>query len=276
MVRADDPTKIVQHDDLKTDQDKTDKDKTKTSRPRGSQGPGAGRGFRFGDPIHGRVAPDTEARVFEHLELPGTTFDDLKVLGSGGMGTAFLLPNGKVLKVTTDQYEPYAAAAVMKSPADVLFKVYDVFQFQATPKPLSAIVQEPLKDLTDSSWIEFLRGWFRWARAGQPSHIAEEDEAGNLKVLYKTVTRENVEAYRQTGDHDANKLSWLEDVADALARAHVEDFADMKPSNVMTRGGRPVLIDLGVSRAPRAALKMIARLLIQAARRIETSAGLLP
>lgn len=247
-------------------------DATKVERsqdPKTKKPSGPGGGFKFDDPVYDQVSENVESKLFDYLGLMTTRFDDLDRVGSGGMGIVYRLPEKRgVLKVTSDESEARAAVAIMKKPAEVLFKAVDVVGFKARTKTLYAIEQEELTKLTDAGWIKFLKAWFAWAGTGQ-QHFAVEQPDGSVKVMFRTVTQENIDEFRKSGEYDANKLAWLEDVAAALARAGITDFADLKASNVMTRGGRPVVIDVGVSKAPSANIHTIARVLVALADRIQ-------
>lgn len=53
-----------------------------------------------------------------------TEFDD--VMGLGNFGVAFILNNGKILKITGDQTEINAASIILKNPRKNIVKIYNV------------------------------------------------------------------------------------------------------------------------------------------------------
>ena len=80
-------------------------------------------------------------------------------LGTGTMGTAFMLTNGKVLKMTYDESEAKASALIMQHPAEHLVKIFDVFKFPTSVgnKFVFGVVKEKLEELSRSEKQSVIR-----------------------------------------------------------------------------------------------------------------------
>jgi len=144
-----------------------------------------------------------------------------KYLGGGDMGHAWLLNDGRVLKITLDQKEADAANKIMHGGGSHPNVADYYLAVQIGDLPIFVILQELAgKPITDPDIKEFLddlpiRSW----------QIVDALEA----------------EYKATG-HDifkqlASGMDWLID--------NDIDFADLSPENVMRSGDTYKIIDLG-------------------------------
>jgi len=228
------------------------------------------------------ISGATEAKIIKHLATHGVKVDslaDLPVAGRGMMGVA-LQVGDKILKLTKDETEAQASNQILKlqPKSDVFTEYFDVFAFTTLRgNTLYGIVQEKLEK-PEADWSEFASEWFHfrnvdvkrlndeYKKTGAPiDDAAWESAKGRFEtpitvdsVLIFTQWLSDVQHLDISGKYK-EKLQWLMHVANELARAKIQ-YRDLKGDNLMRRGARHVIIDLGVSKSGTAKIPVISRL----------------
>ncbi len=164
-----------------------------------------------------------------------------KVLGEGTQGTAFLLKNGKVLKITEDQTEAKASAIIAGKMTNNLVRVERVFLFGKTG--LYGIVMEnlePLSGLEEDFWDNF-RDLFEDIDPGKTIKWKELES-----LIYYKLQDDGYEEDEIYGYLDEAEENNLPQIINELYKYGIV-FWDYHGKNLMKRGNQTVLIDLGYS-----------------------------
>jgi hypothetical protein len=164
-----------------------------------------------------------------------------KVLGEGTQGTAFLLKNGKVLKITEDQTEAKASAIIAGKMTNNLVRVERVFLFGKTG--LYGIVMEnlePLSGLEEDFWDNF-RDLFEDIDPGKTIKWKELQS-----LIYYKLQDDGYEEDEIYGYLDEAEENNLPQIINELYKYGIV-FWDYHGKNLMKRGNQTVLIDLGYS-----------------------------
>lgn len=172
----------------------------------------------------------------------------LPQVGDGSRGTAYELPDGRVIKITRDHSEARAAAVLRDSPdpAGRVVRVDHVYGLEGrlhadgpggTRADGYAIVMEKL-DRPDPQMAAWADDWpdMTVDPVNVRSFLAEIESAGTNWDTEKS-------------DTWATFSAWLTGVAQYLEDRNIQ-FSDLHEGNVMSRAGAPVLIDLGYSQSP--------------------------
>jgi hypothetical protein len=168
----------------------------------------------------------------------------LSKLGSGVSGSAYGLSNGLVLKVTNNEREAHAAAALIAHKTKRLFQPYDVFFIprEGESRILWGITQERLFDIS-WSWANFINDFKSYSL---PPHKQTRVDVVMVDAYEKQL--------KETGRWNASsekKTRWLRRMV-AEAASYGVFFRDCHGGNLMRRqDGRHVLIDLGGAIAPK-------------------------
>jgi cytidyltransferase-like protein len=182
----------------------------------------------------------------------GIDISKLKFIAAGGMGAAYDMGGGKVLKITSDPSEAVTAQAIKGKNLEHIYRVYDVFRFKEEDdgiQPVYAIVQEKLFPIRETlgNWA-FSLALLRQFLAPKHRPIAwEEARAGVIAERNRTSKKQDGQLYA-----DILEKMGVGDIVDELAKLGIV-FFDYHPGNIMKRAdGTPVVIDLGVSTVPNA------------------------
>lgn len=124
------------------------------------------------------------------MQKKGIDVGKLKALGHGKMGVAYLMANGKVIKVTTDDREAKSSFLIQNKGRGLsnVVKVDDVFQFKG--RDVFGIVQEKLEPLQGT----------RQTEKGVTSDPGTE--AGDFDALAKLLTGDDIIMALATEDYD--------------------------------------------------------------------------
>ena len=183
-----------------------------------------------------------------------------KRLGAGSFGQVFLLDNGLVLKVTTDQSEAQASENLRRLGYDAcVVRIFDVFamakpgEFSGDPQ-VFGIVQEYLRYF-EPNWYKFTSTLVRRIKIG----VLTEEEVNDRYKQHKVrpnlgggafLTLNIVRDIAINADPKPTKiqLDWLMCLLDTFGQAKIK-AGDLHYGNIMQRlDGTPVLIDVGMSR----------------------------
>jgi hypothetical protein len=184
----------------------------------------------------GDASPFAAALVFREAlrarlhEAPGT-----KLLGKGEWGLAFLLPSGRVLKLTRDASEARASntPALRTGQLVHLVRVFDVFAFPR--QELYGIVLERLKPLTTADARQF--DWLI-------RRLDFDLRRTPLATMQATLKREAAANERGRAILAEWQRFQLAAILAELTAARIK-FSDFHSGNLMRRGAVYVLIDLG-------------------------------
>lgn len=172
-----------------------------------------------------------------------------KPLGKGTFGTAFDIGGKKVLKLTADKTEANAMAVVQAKPSPYIVKVYDVFQLgkkHVKGNDVYGIVQDKLSP-PDAGFANFIAQI-------RPAILYKKPGYLTLKAFvqfYKTLQKEREDDPSYLSDFTNQRLEWLAAVAKYFDDTGIK-FHDFHKGNVMKKGSKHVMIDLGASKSPAA------------------------
>ncbi len=195
---------------------------------------GSVRGFKLDDPL----------LVNNRQKLADRGIEVAKVLGSGYNGTAFLLHDGRVLKVTRDEQEARAAFKLMGRHLRWVVRFFDVFRFPGQGEARYGVVMERLQPLPAQTADDIHRA-YSWIvhglrnQAGGNNPFLELGWGGIEKLAQQIGGKplEAVETFRRykipriLGELQSKGIKW----------------GDAHEENLMVRGSDIVAIDLGVS-----------------------------
>ncbi len=189
----------------------------------------------------------------------------IKALGEGTKGTAYLLSNNTVLKITGDKQEAEAAATIMGKKLKHIVEVYDVLDLH--DDGLYAVTMEPL-DKPEADWTEFFQTtelyFLNQLKPVLPADVRDFEITWKQNVIASFVVADGFDDWGDINPGDEvelkqniswparlpsqDKFLWLEGLAQEFKKLGIE-FSDMNPGNIMRRkNGDHVVIDLGVSR----------------------------
>lgn len=207
----------------------------------------------------------------------GIAIGDLRRLGEGAMGVAFEMPDGRVLKVTTDFKEAKTAAHLVGKELRHVVRYFDVWRFRNVGKNirnarLYGIVEEKLEELNDLEEYDMyvFAGLIRSDRSILDAVAAGDPDAALTRYLEGAEAEARAKmGYRETDELDAKQQHDLDEKLFKLSqrfsktmreyeidkmmrelRANGVSFVDYHAGNVMKRGGRYVINDLGLSQSP--------------------------
>lgn len=174
----------------------------------------------------------------------------VRKLGEGQMGGAYFLSNGRVLKVTSDGQEATSSFRVMKSPARLIARIWDVFRYElmAEDRQGYCIVMEKLRK-APTEWQFFI------------DKVGEHLDHQHTGFFYLTpkALEPLIDSLKDDLDFtmEPAEEAWLRELCGELDERQIE-FADFHSGNVMQRDdGTVVMIDLGVSRSPAATMDTV-------------------
>lgn len=215
---------------------------------------------------------------------------DLKVgqrLGSGTQGVAYDIGDGKILKVTTDESEAAAAAALVGKKLRGVYQV-DASYAAKNSQARFAIIQEKLKPI--SSELDEL---FRWtsrhillgAIYGLMNKLSPEEAAESIEMNWQAqfesiaygLQKYSPKVYEYVLNNlkkTADIMATMPDYKGKFTKKQVDaaieviygllnlrkmgiTFSDVHSGNVMMRGSKPVLIDIGYSKGSSAKPKVV-------------------
>lgn len=193
------------------------------------------------DDTFGGINQERWFKVRERLGIPAD--QELHSLGVGGFGAAYDIGNNKVLKLTRDKVEAYAAEKLRKHPIPEAYHVFDVFKIDKSgPLDTFGIVMEKLEQL--------------------PYYDEWREAIGVLKTMTNSLlTVEAVRGYfdeLQSAFYEGHQppdgfIEWAFSAAQHFAELGIVP-RDFHGKNLMKRPGtnEHVIIDIGAaSRAPR-------------------------
>jgi hypothetical protein len=172
-----------------------------------------------------------------NIKLPLTP----NLLGIGTAGAAFDIGSGKVLKITSDELEARASSLIAKKSLRGVWKVFGVYKY----KPMSArhlIVGEKLKPIGGRGMA--LLSALNSAVKGKiffKSSTYKNTELGDILETLKGLT----EKFPNSTINDAIEIAYG---MNALINLGIQ-FNDLHVGNIMLRGDKPVIIDLGFSQS---------------------------
>jgi hypothetical protein len=186
----------------------------------------------------------------------------LKTIATGTRGTALETPDGKVLKVTNDEKEAAASAALTGLGGDVpgVVKVFGVWQLGDSN--VFAILQEKLEPISDADGKEFNSALIAtavplWmAKSGGDWSVVKEKTKSHIAAKAKKdfggISTPEAQEFVKKANAAWNLLVTkfhLRDLFQTLTAIGI-DFHDYHAGNMMKRPdtGELVLIDLGMSR----------------------------
>lgn len=191
------------------------------------------------------------------IGIDTSKLDSLKVLGTGTRGTAFLVSNDRVFKVTNDDKEAQAASLIQGKNEKSLVRIYAVVHFADTP--YYGILQEKLNPLPDDIgkeynnalvktlvpvWIAKSNGSWETVKELTKKHIKDQ-------IAKKNLNKEDMDEYVKSVNSSWNMLInkfYIRDMFETLQKLGIR-FHDFHAGNLMTRDdGQLVLIDLGMSK----------------------------
>jgi hypothetical protein len=209
--------------------------------------------------------PNIWKALAKKLSLDATV--PLRQIGEGSNGTAYLVSDGTVLKITKDKTEAQAMTKFVGKQSHYVVDVYRVISigntlyalsmeklnppdpdwkkfFVATEKYFS--MEEPV---TSETVAAFAAQWQQEMPAEAMVRADGMDDWGDINPgddvkLDKLNIKQGV---KWPGPFDEKKIHWMQGLANELARYDIK-FGDMNTGNVMKRGGDHVVIDLGMSR----------------------------
>ncbi len=175
-----------------------------------------------------------------------------KLLGSGGMGSAFEIKNGKVLKVTIDDSEAKAMNIVKNYPHPNIVKVNRVFKVKGNNRYF--IDQEKLLPIPKE---------FKFGKA-ETLEIFYSFASQKLKKMnVKDAIKKTQEDFKEYDENHIKKEKWFNSnkeaqklILDTLkATKHLQqlgiNFQDFHMGNILRdKNGNYKLIDLGLSVGP--------------------------
>lgn len=184
----------------------------------------------------------------EKLLKKGVDISSMIELGAGSFGVAFDIGNQKVFKVTGDKSEAQASFSLIDKTYPNIVKVYDVFKFQDSR--FYGLILEKLTPLTVSEKFRFRDAVEGLHEVLEVNRGAFVDLKGSDWLSFKDYIMQEASENR-TEDIAETALYELEHfevdkMADDLHSAGVA-FLDYHAGNVMKKGSKFVITDLGVS-----------------------------
>ena len=153
------------------------------------------------------TTPAKRKQIVEQIAISlGTSID--KQIGEGGMGTAFKLKNGKVLKITRDSREAKLAAELVKNPVAGLAKYESV---NSIDNDTTALVMEELEMFSEQEQ--------KWITSRMRSPLFSKDNI----LMYENTT--NPQAIAYFTDEDINL-----DLSEPLPQTIIEQWNENKLS----------------------------------------------
>lgn len=215
----------------------------------------------IGPTIYKDELPDALVRDLgprEALQVSEKIFSRIKerpvqILGSGTMGVAYLLPSGKVLKLTSDEDE-VDAMNLMKEKRGTpnLLSVYDVFTVKTSRGPMGVIVRDDAGDSIQSlhERYPFLSGFLTILQdQAAEVYYDRRREVGNKEARWEAML-----FYAQALMDDdyrehlrPEELALLPDIAKAVhALMEIGVYTiDLLPDNIAIRDGEIFVFDPG-------------------------------
>lgn len=195
----------------------------------------------------------------QKIGITSKNIDSLSVLGVGTHGTAFELPDGKVLKITNDFKEASAAAALLGKNVKNIVNFYDAWQFGDTG--IFGILQEKVEQLSSSEgeafnkaliataaplWIKRAGGSWDTVKKLTKQHIVDSVKKKFKNNLNSPEAQQFVKNINEQWNLLVSKYG-IKDMFETLNALGIE-FHDYHAGNMMQRNdGTIVLIDLGIS-----------------------------
>jgi hypothetical protein len=203
-----------------------------------------------------RNFPNLWVAVAKRLDI--NPDQEMAVLGKGEQGTAYQLPGNRVLKLTNDSTEVFAMTALKAKPNKNFVQVYDTFRAIPAGREDAiafGVVMEKLAPPApwQEAWVDAMFAW-REASLGMFEPIDEyqvedfEDFVSGKEPLENKAADQKTRAYLKdiTPEQFKYMSDWFKEVCRHLVAMGVK-FRDLHGGNVMSQGGRPIVIDLGVS-----------------------------
>lgn len=187
----------------------------------------------------------------EAVVLKRTKGKSAKVLGKGQKGTAFDIGK-RVLKLTTDKSEANAMAIVQSNPTPFVVRTYDVFKLGSkyAKGDVFGIVQDKLSSPA-AGWAKFIDQVRPAILYKKPGYLTVKGVAEFYKKLMKE--RDDDEDYLP--DFTDQRVQWLAGLAKFFDDTGIK-FQDFHSGNLMKKGSKHVMIDLGLSKSPAAQIPL--------------------
>ena len=186
-------------------------------------------------------------RMIPLLSRHGLDVSHVRKLGDGSHGTAYDIGAGRVVKVTDDKSEAIASFNVMNRPEQPnIVKVYDVFAFPAPWAGKYGIVQELLEPLDEFEAHDF--------KNVSDAYMARSED---LRAIHdgdwrKVAGRDDDPARVERSLREFE----VPEIISQLQSVGVK-FHDFHAGNLMKRGDRYVIADLGQSQSPAAQIPVL-------------------
>jgi len=162
-------------------------------------------------------------------------------LDSGFFGSAFIIDNDRILKITTDKSEALNANKIKNKTTHFIAKVFDVRGFKFNDKEYFFIILEKVK--TDFEFlygiIENLISWFDENYDEDFVTYISEGEFKDLKQLENKLYNDNKQLY--------NFFTNFVELKKELMKYNITSADFINASNLGFRGKRVVAFDLGIS-----------------------------
>lgn len=204
-------------------------------------------------------------------ELPPSILDrireaPIRTLGSGVKGIAYLLPSGRVLKITSDDSELRAMETMRRAGANGnLVKVYDVFVAKVGRKFTGVVLREAADHTIDEiPELHNAAAVIRLANEEASDVYGSEIELGGdeaedvamreatsalIGVLEDTELHYEGKTRLYLSDDEGEVLRQLADAVQALKNIGILGF-DFDPRNVGVNDGRVLVFDVGMVTTP--------------------------
>lgn len=174
---------------------------------------------------------DRIANRLRSKRIPITMFT---LLGSGTQGKAFQINDNTVIKISDDEDEPMISMIIKQNPSAYFVRIKDVFTINVhLGEQFHCIVQEKL-DKPEEKWANFASDFGGCVvKPYMVQRFKDRRSDNNGKVPRGT----------------SNKFKWLNGVADYFQKHNIS-YKDLHEGNLMRKGDKHKLIDLGYARIP--------------------------
>ncbi len=186
--------------------------------------------FKYSDPFK---CQEMWEKIVFRLQKQNILITSFTLLGQGSMGEAYQINDKYVLKITKDDSEPHSSYIVKKHPSVCFVKIKDVFCIQfGLNKPLYIILQEKLQK-SKQNWRMFIQEVK--CSIVDPRAIADRKSVfcGN-----RTLT-----------ELQEHQFKWLEHIGRYFEKHNIK-YSDLHTGNVMRKGRKHKVIDLGYTKCP--------------------------
>jgi len=214
--------------------------------------------------------------VCKHFGITPVTLDELQrhKIGGGTQGEVFELSDGRALKFTWDEDEANSSAVIAKhpDPKGNVVKVDGVVRVKLWVEVWVIVMEKLTRPPMNDMFLVFADEWhsnFQNATAVDTGEgkawlpIIPE----NAKKFFAWFEGE-YEIYKENKSQWKAFKYWFMEIAKYLEQIRI-NYHDMWRGNIMRRGPKHVLIDLGFSGVEKSIIPTIAKVMDGAAKRIE-------